>query len=285
MKLLVVGASGLIGGNLLRAARENGHEALGTYAACPDPGLAHLELGDQAAAERILDEYQPDVVVCCAAWSWVDGCETSPERAFRDNVDLPVRLAKLASAREVRFVHFSSSYVFDGTSGPYDENAAPHPLSVYGRTKLESERQILEATGGTALIARTMGVYGEEFRRKNFVYQVVDRLRAGKEMVVPSDQYGNATHATDLAAMILLLLEKRIAGGVWNVAGPEPALARKDFALRIAREYALDEGLLRFVSTEELGQSALRPQQGGLRIERTVAATGYRPKAWQPVPL
>jgi dTDP-4-dehydrorhamnose reductase len=284
MRLLVVGASGLIGGNLLKLAMESGHEILGTYALQPLPGLRHLDLGNPGEIENLFQDFQPNAVACCSAWSWVDGCEGDPARAFRENAEWPAHLAKLACAQRAQFLHFSSSYVFDGRKGPYDENAATGPLSVYGRTKLKGEHLIQEATHGTALIARTMGVYGEEFRRKNFVYQVVDILRAGKSMDIPSDQFGNASYARDVAAMVLFLLEKR-ASGIWNVAGPDPRLSRQDFALRIAEEYRLDAGLFRFVPTSELAQPAPRPLQGGLFIDRVMKISGYRPLSWQSIPV
>ena len=282
MKLLIIGASGLVGWNLVRVARADHHEVTGTYALHPAPDLVGLRLENVEAVRRLLENLQPDAVACCAAWSWVDGCEGDPARAFLENAGNPARLARLAHQGQAKFLYFSTSYVFDGRDGPYDENAPVHPLSVYGKSKLEGERRILEATEGQALIARTMGVYGEEPQQKNFVYQVVRALRAGKNMTVPSDQSGNATYAGDLASISLKLLEKS-ATGIWNVAGPDPHLNRQDFALRIAREYRLDPGLLRFVSTAELGQPAPRPRQGGLVVTRAVKATSIEPSPWTPI--
>ncbi|HEX4139175.1 MAG TPA: SDR family oxidoreductase [Candidatus Methylacidiphilales bacterium] len=284
MKLLIVGASGLVGSNLASLARACGLQVHGTYASHPIAGLGELDLRNRDDAIRILDAFKPDAVACCSAWSWVDGCQRDPARAFLENAELPAHLAKLSHQAGARFLYFSSSYVFDGREGPYDENARPNPISSYGESKLRGEAMVMEATEGTSLIVRTMGVYGEEPQEKNFVYQVVRSLRAGKAMSIPSDQRGNASHAADVAAMVLSLLKSQ-ASGVWNVAGPDPDLYRKDFALTIARAYDLDASLFRFVSTSELGQPAPRPLGGGLIIKRAVSASGHQPSAWRPIAI
>lgn len=276
MKILIVGASGLVGSSLMREARKCGHDVVGTQRSQTLPGLQTLDLSDRAAGANLLAQHQPAAVICCAAWPWADGCERDPDRAFRENRDQPTDLARASHSLGASFVYFSSSYVFDGVHGPYAEEDQTNPISVYGQSKLQGETAVLEATQGTAIIARTMGVYGEEKLRKNFVYQVIDTLSAGRRMKVPDDQFGNATHSADLALMTLALLDKS-ASGIWNTAGPEPDLNRKDFALRIAKEYALDTSLFDFVPTSELNQPALRPTHGGLRIDKVVAAIKFVP--------
>lgn len=231
----------------------------------------------------LLDSQQPELVVYAAGWTWVDGCESDPARAERENHTWPAQAAAVASARGARFVFLSTSYVFDGCDGPYDEDAQANPLGVYGRTKLAGELAVLDATGGDALIARTMGVYGPEPQRKNFVYQVRARLGAGERMWVPDDQFGNATYAEDLAGGILQLAQAGYSG-IWNVAGPEPDLCRAELARRIARAYSLDECLLECVPTTRLQQQAPRPRHGGLHIARIRQAIGFDPASWITIP-
>jgi dTDP-4-dehydrorhamnose reductase len=267
MRILVVGASGLMGWNCLKVMGALGHELLGTYHTHAMDGLVPLSLDSDSAVSSLVARFQPAAVICCAAWSWVDGCQGDPARAFRNNRDEPARLARHAHDFGASFVHFSSSYVFDGKLGPYCEEDLPNPLSVYGESKLAGEKAVLDATDGSATIVRTMGVYGEEPQKKNFVYQVRANLSAGRRMKVPLDQFGNASYAPDIATGVARLLVRKL-DGIWNLAGPDPNLCRKDFALRIAREYGLDESLFDFVSTEELRQPAPRPRQGGLRIEK-----------------
>lgn len=279
MKILVVGASGMVGWNCAEVAAREGHEILGTFHRHALPGLVPLSLDSESATAAVLSQFKPDAVICCASWSWVDGCEGDPAKAMRHNRDEPALLARISRDHGARFVYFSTSYIFDGKNGPYGEDDAPHPIGTYGRSKLEGEQAVLEATGGDALIVRTMGVYGAEPQRKNFVYQVLRNLREGKRMKVPSDQLGNATHAADLATGVLRLLERGMTGA-WNIAGPNPDLCRKDFALFIAREYGLDASLFDFVTTAELKQPAPRPLHGGLKIGKAVAKLGLVLHDW-----
>lgn len=279
MKFLIVGASGLVGWNLSRVAGQAGHAVTGTYHGFALPGLIQLDLDDAGKVRALLVREKPDVVVCCSAWSWVDGCQGDPGKAARLNRDQPGFLAREADLAGARFVHFSTSYVFDGTKGPYSEEDPPSPISVYGKAKLAGEKAVLEATGGSALIARTMGVYGEEPQRKNFVYQVRRNLGEGKRMKIPSDQIGNATYAPDLAGMLLTLLDRGL-GGIWNLAGPEPDLKRRDLAERIAEAYGLDASLFDFVPTSSLGQPAPRPLHGGLKIGKILQYENREPSKW-----
>ncbi len=283
MRILVAGASGLVGGACFRGAREAGHEVAGTYHTHPAENFVPLELGSEEAIVRLMKSFAPEAVVCCAGWTWVDGCESDRERAFRENCEQPARLAHAAADGGAKFVHFSTSYVFDGQHGPYAEHATPNPICIYGHAKLAGENAVTDATDGNAIIARTMGVYGEEVRRKNFVYQVRDHLSSGRRMRVPADQCGNASYAGDLAEAVLRLLASG-ATGIWNLAGPEPGLSRKDFALRIARAYGLDETLFDFVSTAGLRQPAARPLQGGLRIDRMREELKMNPRDWVRIP-
>jgi dTDP-4-dehydrorhamnose reductase len=283
LKILIIGASGLVGWNLRKFAISRGHEVIGTYNSYALPGLLQVQLNDTGAVEELCAVSRPDTVVCCAAWSWVDGCERDPARAFRENRDHPAALARIAQQNAAQMVYISSSYVFNGEDGPYAEEAEPSPLSVYGKSKLEGENNVREACGDRALILRTMGVYGQEPQQKNFVYQVRHHLAEGRSMKVPNDQFGNASFAPDIASAVLLLLRDR-AIGLWNIAGPNPNLGRADFALKIALEYGLDKSLLQFVPTVDLQQSAPRPRHGGLLIDKMISHyQEWRPTDWQRI--
>ena len=279
MKLLIIGASGLVGWNLTLAAKRTGHEVVGTYASHPTADFVPLDLADAERTRDLVTAVRPHVVICCAAWSWVDGCQSDPERAFRENRTLPAIAAHAAADRAARFVHFSTSYVFDGRSGPYSEEHEPNPISIYAESKLAGERAVAEEMDGEALIIRTMGVYGDEPQQKNFVYQVRRNLLAGRRMKIPSDQIGNATEAANLAEGVLALIDQQ-ASRIWNVAGPDPNLARAEFARQIAETYGLDESLLDFVPTSELNQPAPRPLHAGLTTAKATAATGWQPQGW-----
>jgi dTDP-4-dehydrorhamnose reductase len=272
-----------VGWNVYRVAGQSGHTVVGTYHQCAVPGLLRLSLADSASLATLMNAETPDAVIYCAAWSWVDGCESDRVRAFRENSDLPQKVARIVQGMGAQFAYYSTSYVFGGEAGPYCEDDEPKPLSVYAESKLSGEKAVLETTGGNALIIRTMGVYGEERQRKNFVYQVVQNLRANRPMKVPNDQFGNATYAPDIAVATLLLLQDRVKG-VWNVAGPDPNLNRAEFARRIAHAYGLNSDLLDPVPTSVLNQQARRPLRAGLRIDKIKSRYPWNPTDWQPIP-
>lgn len=272
MRALVVGASGQLGGHLLAELRRAGHLAVGTFQRHPRPGLCALDLEEEEALAAALRDVEPDVVFLPAGWTWVDGNETDPERADRLNAALPLRLAARAVARGARFVAFSSDYVFDGAAGPYREDDPPGPLNAYGRAKRRLEEGVL-ALGEAGLVLRTSTVYGPELQGKNFVYQLVRRLRAGEAVQVPSDQVASPTYGPDLAVATLGLVE-RGASGLWHAAGPE-AMDRASFARAVCAEFELDAGLLRPLPTAALGQKARRPLSAALDSSR-LRALGLR---------
>jgi dTDP-4-dehydrorhamnose reductase len=265
MRALVIGASGQVGAALVACLTARGHAVVGTHARVPGPHTRPLDLTDHAATERLLAEVAPDWVFCPAALSAVDYCEDHPEEAFRTNRDAPAAAARAADRLGARFVFFSSEYVFDGTGGPYGEDDAPNPLSVYGRSKLEGEQAVREASA-RALVIRTTVVYGSEPQGKNFVYQLLRRARAGERMTVPADQRSSPTYNADLAAAVVELAERGVSG-ILHVAGPE-VLDRHAFARLACEVFGVDAGVLVPVTTEALKQRAPRPLDAGLRIER-----------------
>ncbi len=272
MRLLIVGASGQLGGHLLALARAAGHAAVGTYATVPQPGLARLALEEGAALEAAVVDTRPDAVVLCAGWTWVDANEDDPARSYRVNRDQPLALARAAAAAGAAFAFFSTDYVFDGAAGPYDEDAAPRPISVYGRAKLEAEEGLraLASGGARVLVLRTTTVFGPEAQGKNFAYQALRRLTAGERLVVPDDQLSTPSYGPDVAAATLALLERREAG-TWNLAGPD-LLDRAAFARLLAEVWGLDPALVEGRATAALGQKAARPLRGGLRTDKLRAA-------------
>jgi len=267
---LVVGATGQVGLQMVKALEVRGRSALPTARAAKD-GWLQLdlsELGSEAQAAAMLDEHVFDAVLCVGGMTHVDGCESEPDLAYRVNARGPAVLAGYARRRGLPFVFFSTDYVFDGlkdNSGPYAEDAPPNPLSVYGRSKWMGEREVLEAHPD-ALVVRTTVVYGPDDRQKNYLYSLMRNLTTGTPMRAPEDQISTPTYNRDLAQATLGLVDAG-ASGVFHVAGPE-LLDRLEFAQRIAAALGLDESLLRGVSTAELGQAAARPLWSGLSTEK-----------------
>jgi dTDP-4-dehydrorhamnose reductase len=264
-KSLIVGASGQVGTQMLGAL---GERALPTSRVVRDSWLVLdvAELAEAAQAAALLDAQELDAIYCVGGMTWVDGCEKHPELAQRTNARGPGVLAEYARRRGVPYVFFSTDYVFDGAKehpGPYAEDAPPHPLSVYGATKLEGERRVLEAYP-EALVLRTTWVYGADARQMNSLYSMMRSLAAGKAMPVPVDQLSTPTYNRYLVRAALALVEAR-AAGLFHVAGPE-LLGRLEFLQRVALALGLEAQLLESVATAELLQPAARPLDSGLAI-------------------
>jgi dTDP-4-dehydrorhamnose reductase len=285
MKILILGASGLVGSHLFAEAQKRGHRATGTYREQMSGNLLPFESSCIKGFSELLEQNKPDAVVDCCSWTWVDGCEREPEKAFRENAFQPGERARIAFERGVRYAYVSTSYVFRGEEEIHGEESKPNPLNSYGASKLEGENRIQEVTSRSSLIVRTMGVYGKERKRKNFLYQVHDSLTIGKPLQVPCDQFGNFTHAGDLATGILMLIESGMFG-IWNVAGPNPMEKRSDIARKIAALYGLNEKLILDTPTSELAQEAARPRYAGLSTGKIASKLGFSPRGLEDtIPL
>jgi dTDP-4-dehydrorhamnose reductase len=224
-------------------------------------GAALREAFPEADAQtRVeLDVTQPfaveaDLVLHAAAWTDVDGAEADPAGAALANVDGTRNVV----AQNAPVVYYSTDYVFDGSKRePYVESDEPHPLSVYGRTKLEGEREVREGW-----IVRSSWLFG--WTGTNFVRTML-RLGAERDEVsVVADQRGSPTYVGHLAEATRELLE--LPGGVWHVAA-EGECTWADFARATFEEAGIDCHV-REITTEELGRPAPRPAYSVLRSER-----------------
>ena len=277
MRALVIGGSGQIGGWLLKHLADRNHEAVGTYATVPQPGLIPLDAADLPAAQALIRHHKPEAVFYPAGFTWVDGCERDPAKAYSANCEQPLNVARATRDVGGRFVYFSTDYVFDGVAGPYDEQSPPHALSVYGQAKLQAEQALAAELGDHQLTLRTSWVFGPERQGKNFAYQLVRALSAGKEMTVPADQVSSPSYGPDVALAALTLLETGHSG-LCHVVGPE-TIDRLTFAREIATAFGLDPARIDGKATAELGQGAPRPLNGGLLTPRldTLAPRLMRP--------
>ncbi len=210
-----------------------------------------LDVTDAAAVRRELAG--ADIVIHCAAYTDVDGCERDPARADAVNA----RGAANVAAAAARVIHLSTDYVFDGASTePYAEDATPNPQSAYGRSKLAGERAVLAA--GANLVVRTAWVYGEG---RNFIRAIRSADASGRELRVVADQRGRPTWAVDLARA-LVHLAGRADEGIVHVTGDGEPCTWADLA-----EFVVGHPVTR-VTTEEYGAPAPRPQNSVLALDR-----------------
>ncbi|MEB2284446.1 MAG: SDR family oxidoreductase [Myxococcales bacterium] len=264
MPTLIIGASGLVGG----ALRNEFPDATGTYLRHAGPGLVPLDITDAAAVDALVARVRPELILLPAAQPAVDRCELDPDESERVNVGGTGNVARAAARLGARLVYFSSDYVFDGAAGPYEVDAAPCPINVYGRHKLAAET-LVRAAVADHLIARVSGVYGYQPDGKNFVMALARLGAAGERMRVPSDQWGTPTYAPSLAAAVRELAASGHRGIV-HPAGPD-YLTRIDFARLAAEVFGYDDAFLVPVTTPELEQPAARPLRAGVDNRSTQA--------------
>ena len=194
--MLVFGAAGQVGRELVGLARDAGHEVTAL------PRAEH-DVTDADATRRRIMEARADVVFNAAAYTAVDRAETEPDLARAVNGAAPGVIAAAAADAGSRFVHYSTDYVFDGSAtAPIAEDTPPMPLGEYGRSKLAGEEAV-RAAGGAASVVRTAWVFGAG---PNFIRTVLQVTRERGEMRVVDDQRGSPTWARDLAAASLLLV-------------------------------------------------------------------------------
>lgn len=271
MKVIIIGASGQVGGAIMRLA-PNDWDTTGTYSGKPKPGLIHLDVSNRDEVFKVFERTRPDVAILSAAFTNVDLCETDKEKADAVNVSGPLNVCDASMKHGSKMVYMSTDYVFDGENGPYREDDAPNPLGYYAWTKLEGER--ITAFTPNHLIIRTTGVYSADPDSLNFVMQVIKRLGAGESMRIPSDQYGTPTLADNLAEGILALLALGKTG-IFNVAGSD-FMDRYSLALLIADIFGLDKTLITQIDTPSLGQKARRPLRAGLVVEKIEKEAGIK---------
>ncbi len=286
-RLLVVGASGLLGSRLVSEARLRGrYEVHGTYNPVVDgrdfEGLEPLDMCSEEEVGRLFDRLRPEVVVLTAAMTDVDGCERRPELAHRVNAEGPRIVAGVCGGHGSRLVHVSTDYVFDGEKGAkYTEEDEPRPISVYGASKLAGERAVLSVLP-EAVVARTAVLYGwnplED--KDNFVTWVLRKLRAGEKATLFEDQRISPTFADDLART-LLDLAKRNVKGIWHVSGPD-CLDRPTCGWMIAMEFGLDERLIMPVPSSSVPLPARRPKDSCLDVSKVESLLGRRMMSFEP---
>jgi dTDP-4-dehydrorhamnose reductase len=227
MKILLFGAMGQLGSEL-----QSTMSSLGEIASYD---LHNLNLEHTEAVRETIRTLHPDVIVNASAYTAVDQAESEPEKAFHVNGNIPGLLAEEASRLRALLIHYSTDYVFDGKKGtPYSETDEPHPLGVYGKSKLAGEEAI-KAGKASFLILRTSWVYSRN--RSSFVTKVLEWARKQEVLSVVDDQVSNPTWAHRLADVTARLLGKgpELLGehrGLYHVAGNRYA-SRMDWARKI----------------------------------------------------
>jgi len=263
VKLLVTGAAGMLGHDVLRAGERGGHELIAI-------DLPELDITDADAVGSFFARERPEAAINCAAWTDVDGAESKRELAYAVNATGAGNLARAAAEIGTPMLHISTDYVFDGAAPrdaagrerPYVESDPTGPRSVYGETKLAGEREVLAASPAHTIV-RTAWLYGLD--GGNFVDTML-RLAGEREAVqVVTDQIGSPTWSGHLAPAILGLLEREVRGLV-HLTGAG-AVSWNGFAKEIFRQAEVD-CRVEPASSEQMARPAPRPAYSVLESER-----------------
>lgn len=274
-KVLITGAGGQVGRALLEAVPANFAAVACTH--------ADLDVGVGEAVREYVRQQQPAVIINAAAYTAVDKAESEPDAAQRINSEGPGHLAAAARESGARLLHISTDFVFDGaTSVPYRPDSATHPLSVYGRTKRDGERAVLDALPEHAAIVRTAWVYAAT--GSNFVRTMLRVMGAQRAVRVVADQVGTPTAARSLAEALWRIADNPQIRGIhhWTDAG---VASWYDFAVAIAEEGA-ELGLIAPdvavtpITTADYPTPARRPCYSVLD-KRSLAAYGLSPVHWR----
>ena len=280
MRVLVIGVNGLLGSNVVAAGQDRGWKVYGTYystASGFDIPTKQFNLADASAFNEILDRYEPDVVINCAAMTDVDACERNPEQAEQINGDSPGILASQCDAYGSEFVHTSTDYVFNGKSRDrYTEADTPNPIQVYGHSKLAGEQTVQEARPDS-LIARLSFVYGihrGSDTLAGFPAWVRNRIESGEDVPLFTDQWITPSRAGQAADTILDLIEHEATGRSHIAA--RTCVTPYEFGKQLAAEMETGDASFVEASLDDIDREASRPAYTCLNTDKIATELGRK---------
>jgi len=281
VKILVTGAMGQVGAELIQQGPNRGYEMLAT-------DIDDLDITNQEAVNAYVAEHQPNLIINAAAYTAVDKAESESELVFSINCDGAKHLAIACNEANIPLFHISTDYVFDGAKDDaYSESDIPNPQSVYGKSKLKGDLAI-EAALEEHLILRTSWVFSN--RGRNFVKTMLRLGSEQEELRVVSDQRGCPTEAAAIAQVLLNLVHRlnegeHFAWGTYHYCG-QPPTAWQNFAEAIfeqAEKLSLiqHQPSIHPITTEEFHAAAPRPKNASLNCSKITNELGITPPDWR----
>ncbi|WP_339710941.1 dTDP-4-dehydrorhamnose reductase [uncultured Kriegella sp.] len=222
-----------------------------------------LDITDKGEVDSTFGTGGFDFCINCAAYTNVDDAERFPELAFAVNAEGVKNLAEACSSNEVKLIHISTDYVFDGTKqGPYLPEDAPNPINVYGKSKLKGEQYIQELLK-QHYIVRTSWLYSEY--GSNFYKTILKKAKTEKKLSITTDQIGCPTNANNLALFLMGFVKAAVKPyGIYHFTDGE-AMTWYEFAARILRENRMDD-VVRLEKVKNYRTFAIRPKNSVLKI-------------------
>jgi len=273
IRVLITGCFGMVGGQLIETfSTSKDYELMGV-------DMVHGDLTRPEVCKIVLDQTRPDVLINCAAFTDVNGCELAENRTkvHLVNAALPGNLARECKDRDLFLVHFSTDYVYDGKKGePYIEKDKPNPLSQYGAGKLAGDMAIINS-GCRYLIIRAAWLFGRH--GNNFIEAILKNTRTKSDLKVVNDQKGNPTSTDDLAKAVKKALSREITGLYHFASGGDATWF--EYSKYILELADIKNVKVHPVSTKELGMAALRPADSRLDTSLFQQETGFGPQGWK----
>ena len=294
-KILIIGANGFTGRQILNDLSVHTQYKVTGCSLHPDilPNDAgkyrfiETDIRNEANIKRLFEEVQPDVVINCSALSVPDYCETHHEEAYLTNVTAVSQLAVFCEEYKSRFIHLSTDFVFDGKINEdagllYTEEDIPTPVNYYGYTKWKGEEKVAETCSSYAIV-RVAIVYDRALpgQHGNIVQLVMNRLKAGQEIRVVSDQWRTPTYVGDVSDGVQRLIA-HTTNGIFHICGVE-CMSIAEIAYQVADYMGLDHSLIHPVTTEEMNETTPRPRFSGMSIDKARTMLGYKPQKLKEV--
>ncbi|MBF0273816.1 MAG: dTDP-4-dehydrorhamnose reductase [Nitrospinae bacterium] len=272
MKILVTGGNGMLAQDIL--AFQNSSE-FSQYTFCA-AGKKELDITNEEALRKTIEEIRPEIIINSAAYTKVDDCESNQSLAFAINGDALENLGKICKEKNIKLVHISTDYVFNGNgTSPYKEENPVEPASVYGASKLKGEENIKQS-GCDFLIIRTAWLFGKN--GSNFVKTMLNLAEKFPELKVVNDQQGTPTFTRDLAYGILKLIDGKHSG-LYHLTNSGNC-TWYDFAQEIFRQFNKEVKVIP-VTSEEFIRPAKRPVFSVLDTTKFTKATNHTMPQWQ----
>ena len=274
-KLLITGASGLLGINLGVYAHCQGYEVQGWTNSNALTGAPFssktVDLTDFSQIRAKLEEARPDALIHTAALANLEACDQNPELAYRLNADLPRILGRHTAELGIPMLHISTDAVFDGSKGDYQETDMPNPLNTYAHSKLKGEDN-LRSENPQALVARVV-FYGWSLSGKRSLAEFFyNRLKAEGTANGFTDMIFTPLYVEHLAELLLAALEKGLQG-VYHFFGSQP-ISKYAFGVSLAREFGFDETLVSPIAFEDSELTTKRSLNLSMNTDKLQAALG-----------
>lgn len=284
MRLLLTGASGLLGAAVAWRAARSRHKVVGVVGRWPGdvPGVncqLALDLAQPAAVVALIRETRPQIVVNCAAVAEPAACDAAPELSHAINVDLPAALAAAAHESGARFIHVSSEQVFDGEAPPYFVSSPVNPLHRYGRQKAESEQRVRKANIDAAIVRAPLLFGNSPGGRRSVHEKFLEAWAAGKTMRLFTDEIRAVCSAENLAEALLEVAARPELTGVLHWAGDEP-VSRYEMGRAICAQFGFPLEWIEPATRADLPElTARRPRDLTLDLAPLEGALTVKPES------